>query len=53
MALLLACAVLFGVLVTAYAVDAADPQGGLIAVASRGETTAHTPNTPEAILAAA
>ena len=53
MALLLACAVLFGVLVTAYAADAADPQGGLIAVAFRGETTEHTPNTPEAVLAAA
>ena len=53
MALLLFCAVLFGVLVTAHAADVTKPQGGLLAVAYRGETTAHTPNTPEAILAAA
>ncbi len=70
MALLLICAVLFGVFSAAAAGektpgfkprtpgfhwDAAlcDPQGGVLSVAHRGETTAHVPNTPEAVLAAA
>lgn len=70
MALLLICAVLFGVF-AAVAVDEAaggfeprspgaawdaalcDPRGGVLSVAHRGETTAHVPNTLDAVLAAA
>ena len=65
MALLLICAVLFGV----FAVSAAngetegtsaswneklcDPNGGVLSVAFRGETTAHAANTLDAVVAAA
>ncbi len=56
MALLLICAVLFGVSLSAAAGFESklnEPQGGVLAVAHRGETTAHVPNTSDAVLAAA
>ena len=70
MALLLFCAVLFGVFAASakengdasafaprtpgFRWDAAlcNPQGGVLSVAHRGETTAHVPNTLDAVLAA-
>ena len=57
MALVLICAVLFGFSLTAFAGDGTrrleDPQGGILSVAHRGETLHHTPNTPDAVVAAA
>ena len=54
MALILVCAVLFGFASAAQAAALlSDPQGGVLAVAHRGETTANEPNTLDAVLAAA